>query len=77
MKSSKMQVELIARWCPPAGFCPAIYRTDRNTFLVIGKVRWEEVPSDVQACVGPDERLVEVPEDLLHAIGFVGSKSNA
>lgn len=45
--------------------CPALYATDRGTFVVQGKV-----VSDAEAItgirdLGPDETIVEIPADVL------------
>ncbi len=60
-----MRMELISG-CPPGcagGTCPAVYRTDRGTFVVQGSVlNSAEV---VKLSVPPNESVVEIPERLL------------
>jgi len=46
------------------GACPAIYETDRETFLIVGSL--VEIPEGVPPeKVGQNERLIEVPIDLV------------
>ena len=52
------------------GGCPAVYETDRGTLLIVGKRVQPEVRRQVPAeKVGPDEVVIEIPRDLLAALG--------
>jgi len=52
------------------GPCPAIYKTERNTFVVIGTILGDrEAKKSLQGKIGEGEAAVEVPEKLLH--GFL------
>ncbi|GAB2918136.1 hypothetical protein ACFMQL_20205 [Nonomuraea fastidiosa] len=47
------------------GSCPALYRTDRGTYVVQGKrVTDPQALADVRD-LGPDETVVEIPADVL------------
>lgn len=47
------------------GNCPALYATDRGTFVVQGKVVTDvDAIADVRD-LGPDELCVEIPADVL------------
>lgn len=47
------------------GSCPALYRTDRGTFIVQGKrVTDPDALGDIRD-LAPDELVVEVPADVL------------
>ncbi|OWY73158.1 hypothetical protein B7486_02065 [cyanobacterium TDX16] len=45
--------------------CPAIYRTDRGTFVIIGK-RLDNIPPEIARVLAasPGETVVEVPVEL-------------
>lgn len=45
--------------------CPAVFKTDRGTYVVIGKVLDDGVVPEGR--VGPGEIAVELPGDLLDA----------
>ena len=48
------------------GMCPAVYKTDRGTLLVVGKSRKpSECSADLDGRVGPDEELVEIPIGII------------
>ncbi len=48
------------------GLCPAVYKTDRGTVLVVGKRRKpNECSADLDGRVGPDEELVEIPIGII------------
>ncbi len=49
----------------PYGACPAIYETDRNSFLVVGK-KVTFSANVLQGKVSPDETVVEIPIGLLN-----------
>ena len=57
---------------PPAlrcgiGVCPALFKTDHGSVLVVGRrLSEEEVQQDLAGRVGVDEWVVEVPQSLLH-----------
>ncbi|WP_084961458.1 hypothetical protein [Thermoactinospora rubra] len=47
------------------GSCPALYRTDRGTVVVQGKIVTDpDALADVRD-LAPDETIVEVPPDVL------------
>jgi len=46
--------------------CPAIYETDKDTYLVIGKnIQTEGIPDEVKRKIGEGETCVEVPKGLI------------
>lgn len=48
------------------GFCPAIYQTKLNTFLIVGKhVPTTDLSGPVLDKIAEDEAVVEIPSDLL------------
>jgi len=59
---------------PPAlrcaiGACPALYATDNDTYLIVGKrSNLDGLPPEVHAKVGADEVLVEIPKALIEGI---------
>ncbi|MCK4342232.1 MAG: hypothetical protein KAY37_10980 [Phycisphaerae bacterium] len=49
------------------GICPALFKTDRGSVLVVGRrLSEEEVQQNLAGRVGGDEWVVEVPQSLLH-----------
>jgi hypothetical protein len=55
------------------GGCPALYRTDRGTYVVQGvEVSDPDALNDVRD-MAPGELLVEVPADVLFPRGHKGS----
>ena len=48
------------------GMCPGVYKTDRDTLLIVGTVRKpEECTTLVEGRVGADEGVVEIPIALI------------
>ena len=48
------------------GMCSAVYKTDHETLLVVGKRRKpSECSADLDDRVGPDEGLVEIPIGII------------
>ena len=48
------------------GMCPAVYKTDRGTLLVVGKNRRpSECSEQLEGRVGSDEGLVEIPIGII------------
>ena len=50
------------------GACPAIFKTEHDTYVVIGRRLDGRWPAALQHRVGPEETLVEVPKELLDAL---------
>lgn len=50
------------------GVCPAIYETNRDTYVLIGK-QVDPRDADLEGKVGDDELLVEIPRALLEGVG--------
>ena len=49
--------------------CPAIFETDRGTYVVIGKQLSSTQSSKLlNGRIGPNETAVEIPEELLKSI---------
>ena len=45
------------------GPCPAVFKTDRKTFIVIGAVPAnDDLPSNIRKKMGKGETAVEIPE---------------
>jgi hypothetical protein len=48
------------------GTCPAVYETDRGTYILIGKVvKSADIGSSLAERIGPDETVVEIPKELV------------
>lgn len=48
------------------GMCPGVYRTDRDTLLIVGTVRTtDEFPEAVRSRVAEHEGVVEIPIALI------------
>jgi len=48
------------------GSCPAIFETERGTYIIVGeKIPSEKIPDRIKNKVGPDENAIEVPNKLL------------
>jgi hypothetical protein len=47
------------------GGCPAAYVTDRNTFVVQGKIVTDPEALSGLVNLAPDETVVEIPKELL------------
>jgi hypothetical protein len=52
----------------PVGDCPALYATDRGTFVVQGKIVADPAAITDLRNLAPDETCVEVPADVLRLI---------
>ena len=50
-----------------SGGCPAIFETDKETYLIIGN-KVESPEKLLPGKIGPDETVVEIPADLIRAI---------
>jgi hypothetical protein len=50
--------------CPDTRTCPAVYKSNRRTVLIVGKIVTDPAVL-AQAAVGPGEVLSEIPEELL------------
>jgi hypothetical protein len=50
------------------GDCPALYATDRGTFVVQGKIVTDPAAISDLRNLAPDETCVEVPGDVLRLI---------
>lgn len=47
------------------GQCPALYETDRGTYVVQGKIVTDRSALGDIRDLGPDETIVEIPADVL------------
>lgn len=47
-----------------AGGCPAIFKTDRGTYLIIG-TKLDSAASQLSHRIGPNEVVIEVPIELM------------
>ena len=54
--------------------CPALFRTDRGTYVVIGTVLGDDVVPEGR--VGPGEIAVELPAELLDAAAWPGGSDD-
>ena len=50
-----------------AGGCPAVFETDRGTYLIIGD-RVESSEDVLPGRVGPEETVIEVPVGLIRGM---------
>lgn len=51
------------------GACPAIFKTDEGSFVIIGKQVGEKNTMDqLDGKIGPDEIAVEIPGELLQEL---------
>lgn len=51
------------------GACPAVYRTDHGTIVLIGrKVASAHILRELSGRVGPDEEVIEIAEEYLSPI---------
>jgi hypothetical protein len=66
MDEQQTPVKIIEIWSCKAKHCPAVFETDRDTFIVQGKVLRNVDRSVVTP--GPDEDAVEIPADLLNDV---------
>jgi hypothetical protein len=57
-----MKLQLFSENCA-ASTCPTVFRTDRGTFVVQGKILQAEAASGLT--LSHDETAVEIPESLL------------
>ena len=52
------------------GGCPAVYETDRGSYLIIG--RKVDFPENLlPGKIGPDETIIEIPANLVQGIAMV------
>lgn len=48
-----------------AAACPSIFKTDKGTYIVVGKkLTKEELTEEIQGKVGEGEIAIEVPQEL-------------
>lgn len=47
------------------GGCPAVFETQRGTFVLIGRCLSEEERAGIQGRIGEGEMAIEVPRELL------------
>ncbi|MFA6536019.1 MAG: hypothetical protein WC250_00140 [Candidatus Paceibacterota bacterium] len=48
------------------GPCPAVFKTDRNTLIIIGSVpAGSELPRNIRRKMGKGETAIEVPANVL------------
>ncbi len=60
-----------------AVMCPAVFESDRATFVLIGrKLKAEELNGDLVGRIGADEIAIEVPRELLASIGDQAAKTD-
>jgi len=51
------------------GACPAIFKTDRDTYVIVGKnLPPEETRELLKNKVGPDESVIELPKRFLEVL---------
>lgn len=51
------------------GACPAVYETDRGTYVLIGKiVNDTDIANVLAGMVGADEMAVEIPKEFLSGL---------
>ena len=48
----------------PSGDCPAVLKTDRDTYIIVGK-RVDPLPPDLAGRVGDGDTVVEIPAEIL------------
>ena len=56
------------------GACPAIFETDRGTYVVVGRNLADELPHELRGRVGSHETVIEVPKELLPTTTVVAAK---
>ncbi len=57
--------------------CPAIFESDRDTFVLIGRnLKPEELDGDLVGRIGADEIAIEVPRELLADVGDRAAKTD-
>ncbi len=56
------------------GSCPAIFETDRGTYVVIGRNLVGELPHELKGRVSSHETVIEVPKELLATATIVAAK---
>ncbi len=60
-----------------AAVCPAIFESDRDTFVLIGrKLKPEDLDGDFVDRIGADEIAIEVPRELLASIGDQAARTD-
>ncbi len=53
-----------------AGGCPAIFKTDRGTYLIIG-TNLDSARGLLSDRIGPNEVVIEVPAELVRSIKLI------
>jgi hypothetical protein len=72
-KSMKLQEITPSEYLCAIGACPAIFRTDRGTFLIVGRtLSISESESLIPGRLNSDETAVEIPITLLQNITNIG-----
>jgi hypothetical protein len=53
------------------GACPAVYETDRGTYVLIGKIVNDvNIANLLAGKVGADEMVVEIPKEFLSSLAI-------
>lgn len=68
LKLTKVRGEV----CGDGRTCPAVYKSNRGTFFVVGK-RAPDPAALAQMAIGDDELAVEIPGSLLPEVAGDGS----
>ena len=77
MKRKKMQLEEVtpAKFRCIIGSCPSIFKTNRKTYIVVGKkIANVDSMDELSRKIGPDEMAVELPEGILVGLLKNGAK---
>jgi hypothetical protein len=48
------------------GACPSIFKTNRNTYLIVGSILDEKLRSEISHKIGEGEDAIEIPIELIN-----------
>ncbi len=69
MRKTKLQLKQVSESVCIVGACPALFKTNRKTYVVVGgRLSAKEAKSVLAGKVGKDETVVEVPARILKKI---------
>ncbi|MEC8009259.1 MAG: hypothetical protein VX185_00640 [Pseudomonadota bacterium] len=51
--------------CHTADCCPAVYETENNSYVIVGKKLNDKQHAAIAAKVGEDEYVIEVPKEMI------------
>lgn len=55
--------------CSKCAKCPAVFETENDSYVIIGKILPPEVVQQLAGRIGDDEFVIEVPKGMIDKMG--------